>query len=221
MAGKTVAKAEKAEKAAVKKADGKKADGVKKAAKPVAVVKKADGVKKPVAKKPNVGTKFNLHKLIMLIIRDAPKAKKGNKMMGGYNTTDTDIQKILNMIIEFLNKDATRERIKKRITEVYVDGKYSKNLIDYSKEIINQLNGSNFDQNSVKEFIRRIISSINQKLCDGNAPNDHSSLTPIQKDKRTHNINFIYIVVELCNVYRRYYNNADDKIADIESIPVP
>jgi len=225
MAGKTVAKAAKAEKAAVKKVDGKKA------AKPVAVVKKpvakkadakkADGVKKAVAKKPNVGTKFNLHKLIMLIIRDAPKAKKGNKMMGGYNTTDTDIQKILNMIIEFLNKDATRERIKKRITEVYVDGKYSKNLIDYSKEIINQLNGSNFDQNSVKEFIRRIISSINQKLCDGNAPNDHSSLTSIQKDKRTHNINFIYIVVELCNVYRRYYNNADDKIADIESIPVP
>ena len=77
MAGKTVAKAAKA---AVKKAVVKK-----KAAKPVAVVKKADGVKKPVAKKPNVGTKFNLHKLIMLIIRDAPKAKKGNKMTGGYD----------------------------------------------------------------------------------------------------------------------------------------
>jgi hypothetical protein len=96
MAGKTVAKAAKAEKAAVKKVDGKKA------AKPVAVVKKADGVKKPVSKKPNVGTKFNLHKLIMLIIRDAPKAKKGNKMTGGYDDKAIETN-ILKPIQEFIH----------------------------------------------------------------------------------------------------------------------
>jgi hypothetical protein len=207
MAGKTVAKAAKAEKAAVKKV------AVKKAAKPVAVVKKADGVKKPVAKKPNVGTKFNLHKLIMLIIRDAPKAKKGNKMTGGYNTTDTDIQNILNMIIVFLNKDTTRERIKKRITEVYVSGKQTQD----SNEIINQLDGSNFDQTSVKDFIKHITSNnIGQTLCNINAPDAYISLTSIQQDKRNHNMNFIYIVVELCNVYKRYYNNADNTTANMK-----
>jgi hypothetical protein len=217
MAGKTVAKAAKAvvKKVAVKKADVKKAD-VKKVAKPVAAVKKADGVKKPVAKKPNVGTKFNLHKLIMLIIPDAPKAKKGNKMMGGYKTTDPDIVNILNMIIAFLNKDATRERIKKRISEVYVSGLQTQDLINYSKEIIEQLTDSKFDQTSVKDFIKHIISNnIDKTLCNINVPDNYNSLTSIQKDKRTHNINFIYIVVELCNVYKRYNNNADNTTADM------
>jgi hypothetical protein len=152
----------------------------------------------------------------MLIIRDAPKAKKGNKMTGGYNTTDTDIQNILNMIIEFLNKDATRERIKKRITEVYATGKQTQDLINYSKEIIKQLDDTNFDQTSVKDFIKHIISNnISQTLCNINVPDDYTSLTPIQKDKRNHNMNFIYIVVELCNVYKRYYNNADNTTANM------
>ena len=213
MAGKTVAKAAKAAKAAVKKADGKKV------AKPVAVVKKADGVKKPVAKKPNVGTKFNLHKLIMLIIRDAPKAKKGNKMTGGYNTTDPDIQTILNMIIVFLNKEDTRERIIKRITEVN-NAKATQEEKDYLNEITKLLN-TTIDASSVKEFIKRIISSINtSQLSNFNKPTVYNSLSPIQKDIRTHNVNFIFIVVELCNVYMRYYNNATNTTDNIESIPV-
>ena len=216
MAGKTVAKAV-VKKVAVKKADGVKKVDVKKADVKKVVVKKADA-KKAVVKKPNVGTKYNLHKLIMLIIRDAPKAKKGNKMTGGYNTADTDIQKILNMIIEFLNKNATRERIKKRITEVNADA--TEDEKKYLTEITKLLN-TTIDATSVKEFIRRIISSIHtSQLCNFNKPTAYNSLTPIQKDKRNHNVNFIFIVVELCNVYRRYYNNAEDKTANIESIPV-
>jgi hypothetical protein len=149
----------------------------------------------------------------MLIIRDAPKAKKGNKMTGGYKTTDTDIQKILNMIIDFLNKEATRERIKKRITEVYVSGKQTQD----SNEIIKQLTDSKFDQTSVKDFIKHITSNnIGQTLCNINDPDGYISLTPIQKDKRNHNMNFIHIVVELCNVYKRYYNNADNTAADMK-----
>ena len=77
-----------------------------------AVVKKPVAAKKPVAtKKPATGAKkpavakFNLNKLMMLIVRDAPK--KGKKMMGGYKDSDISTN-ILNIIKTFIHINYNR-----------------------------------------------------------------------------------------------------------------
>jgi hypothetical protein len=198
MAGKTVAKAEKA---AVKKADGKKV------AKPVAVVKKDDGVKKPVAKKPNVGTKFNLHKLIMLIIRDAPKAKKGNKMTGGLKIND--VENIRMQIIQFVGKN--RKRI---MTQLFKVDK-SRNIRDnttaaeLNTEIAQKWNGDINDlilhiyENRIGTNANNATYPDDTKLqeyligLDDNYPvkDDHS------KDKIVLDKIFMIVVIALCKVY--------------------
>jgi hypothetical protein len=197
MAGKTVAKAAKA---VVKKADGKK-----KAAKPVAVVKKADGVKKPVAKKPNVGTKFNLHKLIMLIIRDAPKVKKGNKMTGGYDTAS--IQPIKDIIIEFINGKS--KRIRDRITDSYSSEpnqthiSYAETTVAYIANPISSANATNFHL-----FVSNILQpSFYKVILDINKPTLFNNLSDNMRDIRTYNVNLMTIVIALCDVYMRYHNN--------------
>jgi hypothetical protein len=200
MAGKTVAKAAKAAKAVVKKADGKKA------AKPVAVVKKADGVKKPVAKKPNVGTKFNLHKLIMLIIRDAPKAKKGNKMTGGYDAVS--IQPIKILIIDFINGKS--KRIRDRITDSYsAEGTnqnhktHAETTAAYIANPISSANTKNFHL-----FVSNILQkNFNNAILEIDLPTPFDNLSDNMRDIRTYNVNLMTIVIALCDVYMRFHNN--------------
>ena len=97
MAGKAVAVA----KAVVKKPVAAKAKKPVATKKPVAAKAVAA---KAVAKKPAVA-KFNLNKLMMLIVRDAPK--KGKKMMGGYKDSDISTN-ILNIIKTFIQRDYNR-----------------------------------------------------------------------------------------------------------------
>jgi len=204
MAGKTVAKAVKV---AVKKADVKK-----KAAKPVAVVKKADGVKKPVAKKPNVGTKFNLHKLIMLIIRDAPKAKKGNKMTGGYKTTDTVIEKIKTDILTFIKNPKINIRIQNRIKEYYIpaDG-HAPDTIEKANKIGELLKSTN--DAKVKSFIEYMNAGMGDEIIEIDKPEpkiDELSNSYAYKEKRVYNVNLMIIVKALCQVYLNFNNYAED-----------
>jgi len=203
MAGKTVAKAA--------KVDGKKA------AKPVAdekkvAVKKADGVKKPVAKKPNVGTKFNLHKLIMLIIRDAPKAKKGNKMTGGYNTTDTVIEKIKTDILTFIKNPKINIRIQNRIKEYYIpaDG-HAPDTIEKANKIGELLKNTN--DTKVKSFIEYMNAGIGDEIIEIDKPVpkiDEPSNSYAYKEKRVYNVNLMIIVKALCQVYLNFNNYAED-----------
>jgi hypothetical protein len=207
MAGKAVVKAAKA---AVKKADGKKAvkkPAVAKAVKPVKAV-----AKKPAAKKPT-GAKFNFNKLIMLIIRDVPK--KGKKMTGGYKKADID--PILNLILSFLNTKKIRERIIKRIEDVYaVGGVHGDEIRIYKDDTINLLKGADFDKDTVKTFLKRmfaskgtVIHSFTNELKES-LKYDEAGINTSEKDKRFHNFEFINIVIELCNIYIRYYNNAEN-----------
>jgi hypothetical protein len=213
MAGKTVAKAEKAvvKKAVVKKADAKKKVDVKKAdvKKPVAVVKKADGVKKPVAKKPNVGTKFNLHKLIMLIIRDAPKAKKGNKMTGGVKSDD--VENMRKIIIKFVGK--YRKRISTQLNKVDTSRGIEDNMNDaeISSEEKNKWNGS------INDLILHIYTNIIEQNADNTKYTDKTKLQEYlidnnvsypKKNVHTNDIDkkvfdkiFMIVVVALCKVY--------------------
>jgi len=197
-------------KVAVKNVAVKKVDG-KKVAKPVVAVKK------PVAKKPNVGTKFNLHKLIMLIIRDAPKAKKGNKMTGGYDKKSVD--NILNIILQFLNTKKIRDRIAKLIEDVYAVGNHSRPIINYKDETI-QLLRNDINISNVKLLLGRMMegSSFADEL-KVSLKYDEANISKFEKDKRFHNYEFINIVIVLCNIYINYYNNADD-VADIDKIKV-
>jgi hypothetical protein len=219
MAGKTVAKAAKAEKAAVKKVDGKKA------AKPVAVVKKpvakkADGVKKAVAKKPNVGTKFNLHKLIMLIIRDAPKAKKGNKMTGGYDAAS--IQPIKNLITDFINDKS--KRIRDRITDCYSAAgtnqfhkTHAETTAAYIANVIDSTNIANFHL-----FVSNILQkNFNNAILEINSPTTFDSLSINERDKRIYNVNLMTIVIALCDVYMRYHNNVNGRVSIINITDMP
>lgn len=205
MAGKTVAKAAKVavKKADVKKkADGKKADGKK----------KADGVKKPVAKKPNVGTKFNLHKLIMLIIRDAPKAKKGNKMTGGYKTTDTVIEQIKTDILTFIKNPKISIRIQNRIKDYYIatDG-HAQDTIEKANKIGELLKNTN--DTKVKSFIEYMNAGMGDEIIeiDKPVPNiDEPKNSYAYKEKRVYNVNLMIIVKALCQVYLNFNNYAED-----------
>ena len=102
MAGKAVAVAKAVVKKPVAKATGKAKKPTAKATGKVV----AKAAKKPAtgAKKPAVA-KFNLNKLMMLIVRDAPK--KGKKMMGGYKDSDISTN-ILNIIKTFIHINYNR-----------------------------------------------------------------------------------------------------------------
>ena len=145
----------------------------------------------------------------MLIIRDVPK--KGKKMTGGYKKADID--QILTIILTFLNTKKLRERIIKRIEDVYaVEGLHDKENLTYKDDTINLLKGADFDNNTVKTFLNRMFDSnhsFTNKLKDSLKYNE-SGIDKSEKDKRFHNFEFINIVIELCNIYIRYYNNADN-----------
>jgi hypothetical protein len=204
MAGKAVVKA------VVKtKATGKAvAKAVKKP-----VVAKAVKPAKAVAKKPTgaKAAKFNFNKLIMLIIRDVPK--KGKKMTGGYKKTDIDL--ILTPILNFLNTKKNRDRIIKRIEDVYAAGLHDADIVKYKDDTIKLLKGADFDNNTVKKFLNRMvasngtdINSFTNELKDSLKYDEPGIVDKSEKDKRFHNFEFINIVIELCNIYIRYYNNA-------------
>jgi hypothetical protein len=88
----------------------------------------------------------------MLIIRDAPKAKKGNKMTGGYKTTDFVIEKIKTDILNFIKDPKINIRIKNRIKEYYIpaDGHAQDTTVKANKigELLN-----NTTDTKVKSFI--------------------------------------------------------------------
>jgi len=204
MAGKAVVKA-------AKKPVVVKKPAVAKAVKPAKAVAKKPALKKPTGAK---AAKFNFNKLIMLIIRDVPK--KGKKMTGGYKKADID--QILTLILTFLNTKKIRDRIIKRIEDVYAaGGQHGKGILKYKDDTITLLNGLDFDKDTVKMFLNRMFASngtdnnsFTDELKDALKYNEPGLVDKSEKDKRFHNFEFINIVIELCNIYIRYYNNADN-----------
>jgi hypothetical protein len=200
MAGKAVAVAKKPAVAVAKK--------------PAVVAKKpavvAKAAKKPVAKaakKPAVA-KFNLNKLMMLIVRDAPK--KGKKMMGGVKKTESD--NIRNLILAFIGKYRLRittllNKVDKRgiepdmtTTEINSDTTTPWNgdlngliLHIYENNIVSNADATIYkDVNNLQKYL---ISDTN------NYPknDDHA------KDKLVLDDIFMIVVIALCNVYGRLH----------------
>ena len=160
--GKVVAKA--AKKPATTKATGKAT-----AKKPVAT--------KATAKKPVVA-KFNLNKLMMLIVRDAPK--KGKKMMGGYIAAD--INNIKQQIVNFIHAHYKKivEKIRK-IEPTYND------IGDIT------LIGATNDT---------IIKIANDRTLSGELIG--AALSNTSTDSEIYEQNFYTIVVALCKVYATF-----------------
>ena len=206
MAGKAVAVA----KAVVKKPVAAKAV----AKKPVAakaVVKKPVAAK--AAKKPAVA-KFNLNKLMMLIVRDAPK--KGKKMMGGYKKTD--VAAIQKQISDFLIKDNIRERILSRIREVYtISENQAPDTIRNANTVGDYL--KNTDVKEINKFISYMINDFGEEISniDVPVPAIANTNTIAYNEKRVFNINLMIIVRALCQVYVNFTNYAEN-ITDAEKI---
>lgn len=196
---------------------------VAKAAKKPAVVKakatgKATGkavVKKPTAakavvKKPAVAkvAKFNLNKLMMLIVRDAPK--KGKKMMGGYKKAALQAR-IFTPITDFITKH--KERIKNRITELLSNEVLLKTTIqlnagDATPIIFNDT----FNESNIEQFIINIgeHAYLRNTLDNFTLPNIPDKSTELSKfDKRTYDCNFMTIVIALCKVYKLFNENTE------------
>ena len=202
MAGKAVAVAKAAKKpAVVAKATGKatvKATG--KATVKVVAKKPAVVVKKPAV------AKFNLNKLMMLIVRDAPK--KGKKMMGGYKKADLQAT-IFTPIITFITNN--RQRINSRITDILSNENLLKTTVgvpvaDGTPDIFNEtLNVAN-----TIPFINNIAEQdFLQKTLDNFTLPNVVSISELSKyDKRTYDTNFMTIVIALCKVYKRFDDNA-------------
>lgn len=216
MAGKAVA---------VAKAVVKKPVAAKAVAKPVAKAKKptakatgkvvAKAAKKPAAKKPAVA-KFNLNKLMMLIVRDAPK--KGKKMMGGYKKADTDIAAIQKTILDFLIKDNIRERILSRIREVYtISENQALDTIRNANTVGDYL--KNTDVKEINKFISYMINDFGEEISniDVPVPAIANTNTIAYNEKRVFNINLMIIVRALCQVYVNFTNYAEN-ITDAEKI---
>jgi hypothetical protein len=199
MAGKAVAVAKKPAVVAKKPAVVAKA-----AKKPV-----AKAAKKPVvvAKKPAVA-KFNLNKLMMLIVRDAPK--KGKKMMGGVKKTESD--NIRNLILAFIGKyrlrittllnkvdkrgiepDMTTTEINSDTTTPWNGSLHGLILHIYENNIVSNADANKYtDVNNLQNYL---ISDTN------NYPknDDHT------KDKHVLDDIFMIVVIALCNVYGRLH----------------
>ena len=200
MAGKAVAVAKKPAVAVAKK--------------PAVVAKKpavvAKAAKKPVAKaakKPAVA-KFNLNKLMMLIVRDAPK--KGKKMMGGVKKTESD--NIRNLILAFIGKyrlrittllnkvdkrgiepDMTTTEINSDTTTPWNGSLHGLILHIYENNIVSNADATIYkDVNNLQNYL---ISDTN------NYPknDDHT------KDKHVLDDIFMIVVIALCNVYGRLH----------------
>jgi hypothetical protein len=197
MAGKTVAKAAKKPAVVAKKP-------VVVAKKP-AVVAKATG--KVVAKKPAVA-KFNLNKLMMLIVRDAPK--KGKKMMGGVNKTESDA--IRNIILSFIGK--YRLRITTLLNKVdtrgiEIDMTTSEITADTSLPWNGSLHGLIFHiyKNKIvsnADAIKYTEANNLQKYLISDA-NNYPKKDNHTQDKRVLDDIFMIVVIALCNVYGRLH----------------
>lgn len=196
MAGKAVAVA----KAVVKKHVAK----AKAAKKPVVVAKAV--VKKPVAakavaKKPAVA-KFNLNKLMMLIVRDAPK--KGKKMMGGYPLKD--VQPTLDLIKPYLltKKDRIIERITAVRSVITVDA--DKTFLDNAIKSLNTTDPTVFIDYIRNEGNITIVNTLRKDLVNYDKPpiinNDR-----YQIDKQDFDSNFMIIIIALCDVYSNFYRH--------------
>lgn len=212
MAGKAVAVAKAAKKPTVAKAV-KKPVVAKAAKKPVAkatvkVVAKA--VKKPVAtkataKKPVVA-KFNLNKLMMLIVRDAPK--KGKKMMGGYKKADLQAT-IFTPIITFITNN--KQRINSRITDILSNEDLLKTTVGLPvADGIPAIFNETLNEADTIQFINNIAEQeyLQKTLDNFTLPNTVSITDLSNYDKRTYDTNFMTIVIALCKVYKRFDDNA-------------
>jgi hypothetical protein len=192
MAGKAVAVAKKP--AVVTK----KPAVVAKAAKKPAVVAKA--AKKPVAKaakKPAVA-KFNLNKLMMLIVRDAPK--KGKKMMGGYPLKD--VQPTLDLIKPYIisKKDRIIERINAVRSVVTVDADKT--------DLDNAIRSLSSDLTQFISYIRNegdkgTVNTLRTELVNINKPPIINN-NRYQIDKQIFDSNFMIIIIALCDVYSNF-----------------
>jgi len=200
MAGKAVVKA------VVKaKATGKAvAKAVKKP-----VVAKAVKPAKAVAKKPTgaKAAKFNFNKLIMLIIRDVPK--KGKKMTGGFEAQSFEL--IKGLIIDFINNH--KKRIYDRIKDSYVARGTAQNHKDYAKQTVNYITNDIVatDDTSIAGF-HTFVGNITNPLfhniiLDKGSPAAVIDTNEAETDKRMHIVNFMRIVIVLCQVYKDYHNN--------------
>jgi hypothetical protein len=192
--GKAVAKA-------VKKPD------VAKAVKPVKAVAKKPAVK-AVVKKPTgaKAAKFNFNKLIMLIIRDVPK--KGKKMTGGFEAQSFEL--IKGLIIDFINNH--KKRIYDRINDSYMARGTAQNHKDYARQTANYITNDIVatDDTSIAGF-HTFVGNITNPLFH-NIILDKGSPAAIdtneaETDKRMHIVNFMRIVIVLCQVYKDYHNN--------------
>ena len=208
MAGKAVAVAKavvkkpvaKAKKPVVAKAVAKKPVVAKAVAKKPAVAK-AVVAKKPVAKKPAVA-KFNLNKLMMLIVRDAPK--KGKKMMGGYPLKD--VQPTLDLIKPYLltKKDRIIERITAVRSVITVDA--DKTSLDNAIKSLNTTDPTVFIDYIRNEGNITIVNTLRKDLVNYDKPqiinNDR-----YQIDKQDFDSNFMIIIIALCDVYSNFYSH--------------
>ena len=204
MAGKAVAKA--AKKPAVV---AKKPVVVAKATGKVVAKKPAVVAKKPavVAKKPVVA-KFNLNKLMMLIVRDAPK--KGKKMMGGVRKTESDA--IRTIILDFIGKhrlrittllnkvdkydigiDMTITQINDDTSTLWNGSLHGLIFHIYENKIVNNANANIYtDANNLQKYL--ISNTNNYPKMD-----DHTLDKPVFDDI------FMIVVIALCNVYGRLH----------------
>lgn len=195
MAGKAVA---------VAKAVAKKPVGAKAAKKPVGA-KKPVAAKKPADKKPAVA-KFNLNKLMMLIVRDAPK--KGKKMMGGVKISESDT--IRKLILDFIGKYRLRITTllnKVDIRNIEIDMTPAQINADTSTPWEGSLNGL-----ILHIYENKIVNNVDaSKYIDANNLQYYLISNPANYPKQNDNTQdkivlddiFMIVVIALCNVYGR------------------
>jgi hypothetical protein len=202
----------KAAKAVVKaKATGKAVvKAVAKAAKKPAMAKAVKPAKaaKAVAKKPTGANaaKFNFNKLIMLIIRDVPK--KGKKMTGGFEAQSFEL--IKGLIIVFINNH--KKRICDRINDSYAARGTAQNHKDYARQTANYITNDIVatDDTSIGGF-HTFVGNITNHLfhniiLEKASPAVIPATNEAETDKRMHIVNFMRIVIVLCQVYKDYHN---------------
>lgn len=195
MAGKAVAVA----KAVVKKPVAKAKKPVAKAtAKVVAKAAKKPVATKATAKKPAVA-KFNLNKLMMLIVRDAPK--KGKKMMGGYNKAS--VQLILKLITDYLI--LKKERIIARINDVRfaITAPADNNALDDAIATFNTADPTDFIDYISALNKTPIIDQLRKDLVNYEIPVIMANNRQ-QIDKQDYDSNFMIIIIALCDVHYNF-----------------
>jgi len=169
-------------------------------AKKPSAVKKPSAAKKPSAKKPSAkkptGAKFNLNKLMMLLVRGAPK--KGKKMMGGYKMDR--IKSLLDLIDPFIYN--SRNRIKERCS-ILTDGARI-TLVDAVT--------SATDETNIKALSESLADisldpGLTEQIVDINKPLALPVNNTQEHVTRIFDINYMIIVIALCKVRRVFVDN--------------